>query len=112
MYIVVSACLSCVLEYCAVYGVYSFQCGASLFTDEHTKAHVEVWQLGYGGGVVGVGVVGYGPCSEVANGRIRFRKRDAREDVPIDSPPGIRIFRIVVGDARVGFDLNDMSREA
>ncbi len=39
-------------------------------------------------------------------------KRDVREDVSVDNPPGTRICRIVVDDARVRFDLTDMGREA
>ena len=112
MYSVIRTGLSCVLEYCVVYGVWIFQCGASMFTNEFTKARVEVWQFDCGGGVVEVGVAGYGPCSEAANRRINFCKRDIREDVPVDNPPGTRIRRIIVGDGRVGFDLTDMGREA
>ena len=33
--------------------------GASMFTNELTKARVEVWQFSCGGDVVGVGVAGY-----------------------------------------------------
>ena len=88
------------------------QCGASMFTNELTKARVEICQFGCGGDVVGVGVVGYGPYSEATNRRISLRKRDAREDVPVDNPTGTNICRIVVGDARLGFDLTDMGREA
>jgi hypothetical protein len=83
-----------------------------MFTDELTKVRVEVWQFGCGGGVVGVGGVSYRPCSEAANRRISFCKRDAREDVPVDNPPCTRIFGVVMGDSGVGFDLTDMSREA
>ena len=86
MYVVIRTGLSCVLEYCAIYGVWSFQCGASMFTNELTKARVEVWQFGCGGDVVGVGVAGYGPCSEAANRRISLCERDVREDVPVDNP--------------------------
>jgi hypothetical protein len=83
-----------------------------MFTNELAKARVEVWQFGCGGGVVGVGVAGYGPYSEAANRRVGFCKRDVREDVLVDNPPGTRICSIVMGDARVGFDLTDMGREA
>ena len=112
MYIIIRACLSCVLKYCAVYGVCSFQCGASMFTNEPTKARVEVCQFGCGGVVVGIGIAGYGPCSEAANKRVGFCKCDVREDVPVDNPPGTRICIIVMGDARVGFDLTVMGLEA
>ncbi len=112
VYVVICTGLSCVLEYCVVYGVCSFHRGVYVFTNELTKARVEVWPFGCDGGVVGVGVAGYGPCSESANRRISFRKRDVREDVPVDTPLSTRICRIVVGDARVGFDLTDMGREA
>ena len=112
MYAVIYPGLSCVLEYCALYGVCSFQCGASMFTDELAESSVEVWEFGCGGGGVGVGVVGYGPCLKAANGRINFCKRDVREDVPVDNPPGTRICRIVGDDVRVRFDLTDMDREA
>ena len=73
---------------------------------------MEVWQFGCGGDVVGVRVVGYGPCSEAADGRVRLRKCDVREDVSVDDPPGTRICRIVVSDARMGFDLTYMGCEA
>ena len=111
MYDVIRACLSCVLEYCVLYGVCSVQCGVVLFTNEFAKARVEVWQFGYGGGVVGVGVSGYGPCSEAANKRVSFCKRDVREDVPVDNPPGTCICSIVMGNARVEFGLTDMGCE-
>jgi hypothetical protein len=112
VYDVIRTGLSCVMEYCDVYGVCSFKSGASVFTDELTKARVEVWQIGCGGSVVKVEVAGYGPCSEAANRMISFRKRDFRKDVPVDNPTGTRIRRIGVGDARVGFDLTNMGREA
>ena len=108
MYAVVCPCVSCGLEYCTVYGACSFQCGASVFTDEFLKARVEVWQFGCSGGVVGVVVVGCGPCSEAANGGISLRKCDVREDIAVDHPPGTRICRIVVIDSRVGFDFTYM----
>ena len=86
MYDVIRNGLSCVLDYCAVYGVCSFQSGDFVFANELTKARVEVWQFGCGGGVVGAEVAGYRPCSEAANRRIILRKRDVREDVPVDNP--------------------------
>ena len=73
---------------------------------------MEVWQFGCVGGVVGVGVVGYGPCSEAADVRIRLRKCDIREDIAVDNPSGTRICRIVVSDSRVGFDFTYMGCEA
>ena len=48
--------------------------------------------------------MGYGPCSEAADGGIRLRKCDVREDIAVDQSPGARICRIVVSDSRVGFD--------
>ena len=42
MYVVIRTGLSCVLEDCVVYGVWSFQCGVAMFTNELTKARVEV----------------------------------------------------------------------
>ena len=83
-----------------------------MFTNEPTKARMEVWQFGCGCGVVGVGVAGYGPCSQAANRRVGLRKNDVWEDVPVDNPPGTRICSIVMGDARVGLDLTDMDLEA
>ena len=43
---------------------------------------------------------------------IRLRKCDVRKDVSVDDPPGTRICRIVVSDARLGFDLTYMGCEA
>ena len=43
MYAMICPCFSSGLEYCAVYGVYSFQSGASVFTNELSEARVEVW---------------------------------------------------------------------
>ena len=87
MYTMTRACLSCVLEYCAVYDVFSFECGASLFTNESAKARVDVCQFGCGGGVVRVGAAGYGTCSEASNRRVGFCKRDdVRENVLVDNP--------------------------
>jgi hypothetical protein len=112
VYVVVYTCFSCGLEYCALYGVCSFQCGASVFTNELSKARVEFWQFIFGGGDVGVGVVGYGPCSEAANGGISLRKCDVRENIAVDNAPGTCICRIVVSDSRVGFDFTYMGCEA
>ena len=73
---------------------------------------MEVWEFVCGGDVVGVGVAGNGPRSEAANRRVGLRKCDGREDVAVGNPSGTRVRRIVMGDARVGFDLADMGREA
>jgi hypothetical protein len=81
--------------------------------NELSKARVEVWQFVCDGGVVGVGVVGYGPSSEAADGGISLRKCDVREDIAVDNPySGTRICRIVVSDSRVGFDFAYMGCEA
>ncbi len=112
MYAVICPCFSCGLEYCAVDGVCSFEFGASAFTNELSKARVEVWQFVYGGGVVGVGAVGYGPSSEAADGGISLRKCDVREDITVDNFPNTRICRIFVGDSRVLFDFTYMGCEA
>ena len=56
--------------------------------------------------------MGYGPCSEAADGGIRLRKCDVREDIAVDYPPGARICRIVVSDSRVGFDFPYVGCEA
>jgi hypothetical protein len=111
VYVVVCTCFSCGLEYCAVYGVCRFQCGAFVFANELSKARVEVWQLVFGGGVVGVGVEGCGPCSEAADGGIGLRKCEVREDIVVGNAPGTRICRIVVSDSRVGFDFTYMGCE-
>ena len=112
MYAVVCAFHSCVLEDCAVYGACGFECGASVFTNELSKARVEVWQFGCGGGVVLVMVVGYGPRSEAADGGVSLRKCDVREDIAVDNPPDSHIYRIDVSDSRVGFDFTYMGCEA
>ncbi len=83
-----------------------------MFTNELSKARVKVWQFGCGGGVVWVMFVGYGPCSEAADGGISLRKCDAREDIAVDNSPGTRICRIVVSYSRVGFDFSYMGCEA
>ncbi len=57
-------------------------------------------------------VVGYGPCSEAADGGVSLRKCDVREDITVDNHPGTRICRIVVGDSRVGFDFTYVCCEA
>ena len=112
MYVVICTCFPCSLEDCDVYGACSFQCGASMFTNELSKARVKDWQFGCGGGVVWVMVAGYGPCSEAANGGISLRKCDVREDIAVVNPPGTRICRIVVSDSRVGFHFIYMGYEA
>ncbi len=56
--------------------------------------------------------MGYGPCSEAADGGIRVSKCDVREDIAVDYSPGARICRIIVSDFRVGFDFSYVGCEA
>ena len=58
-------------------------------------------------------VVGYWPCSEATDGGgVSLRKRDVREDIAVDNPPGASICRIVVSDSCVGFDFTYVCCEA